>query len=655
MLLLLVSLRLLGQVDTIGSGRAVRFDGTDDYIDLGNIYDDIQFPLTISAWIYVEPSSKYIMPIFASQDNASLYNGFWFCLSATNLFFEYGDGRGEQSSAYRRGKSAPVSNLQNRWMHVSAVVKSGNDIQLYVNGHNVGGSYTGSSDQPMASSYPLDVAKIGYFYTNSVVHRFYGTIDEVRVWNKALADTELRESMCRRLTGDEPGLIGHWHFDEVSGSIAEDNSSNSFDGTLLGNPSRVFSGAPLGNESLSLYTAEWTGVSLTKGQLTVREITGSPYGIHIYSIPYQPSQTGGLDIANIGLPYYGVFLADDGTDNYFDIDFVGGQCLHERWDNSEAPWQALELYGGIKSRIELIRRSTEGELEIDLGPDPEECQQEPIVLQTHLEATGRTFLWNTGETTPEITVTSSGVYSVEVSEGCLAGRDTIRIAFEEHTLDIDLGEDVVECDEQFVVLEANSDAGNTFRWSTGDTTRATTISSSGTYALEVREGCHIGSDTVQILFSSLPSFSLGQDLELCKMTPIVIKPDIEHGDSEFTWSDGSHGESFYVSDFGTYWLTVKNECGALTDSVSFVQRTLTQFTAYNFISPNKDNHNQFFTVDENVVGSYLAVFSRWGKPLFESFDYQNDWDGGDLPSGIYYYLIRGECFEPIKGTVTILR
>src|SRR5688572_27414678 len=121
------------QTDEVGPGRALRFDGADDYIDLGNIYDDLTLPFTVSAWVYSEETTEFISPVLVSQDNAHLYNGFWFCLSATNLFIEYGDGRGEQSDAFRKGKSAAVNNIKNRWMYVSAVFKEAENIELYVN------------------------------------------------------------------------------------------------------------------------------------------------------------------------------------------------------------------------------------------------------------------------------------------------------------------------------------------------------------------------------------------------------------------------------------------------------------------------------------------------------------------------------------------
>ena len=79
-------------------------------------------------------------------------------------------------------------------MYVSAVFKEAENIELYVNGVNAGGSYTGSSNQPMASNFPNDVAKVGYFFTNSTIHNFQGIMDELRIWNRALSEQEIRET-----------------------------------------------------------------------------------------------------------------------------------------------------------------------------------------------------------------------------------------------------------------------------------------------------------------------------------------------------------------------------------------------------------------------------------------------------------------------------
>src|SRR5688572_17787697 len=247
--------------DHIGSGYALSFDGVDDYVDLGNIYDDLKLPLTISAWIYLDPGG--FGTIFASQDNTHIYNGFHFFIVHTDMVIEYGDGRGNNSANFRRGKAAPVENIFGKWVHVTAIMRDANDMDLYLNGINIGGTYIGNSQFPMSSSHPGEVAKIGYESTSVVTYHFKGIMDELRIWNRALSVQEIREQMCKKLEGNEDGLVGYWDFDNTKASILMDNSSYYFDGAIRGNPLRVFSGAPVGDESVFLYTDDWSDATLT--------------------------------------------------------------------------------------------------------------------------------------------------------------------------------------------------------------------------------------------------------------------------------------------------------------------------------------------------------------------------------------------------------
>ena len=36
----------------------------------------------------------------------------------------------------------------------------------------------------------------------------------------------------------------------------------------------------------------------------------------------------------------------------------------------------------------------------------------------------------------------------------------------------------------------------------------------------------------------------------------------------------------------------------------------------------------------------LTIFNRWGRVVFHSKDYQNDWDGGGLSDGTYFYVLK---------------
>jgi hypothetical protein len=656
-----IHFNLFGQRDDAGSGRAIQFDAVDDYIDLGNIYDNLQLPITISAWVYSEPSTEYILPIFASQDNTPLYNGFWFCLSATNLFIEYGDGRGENNSSFRRGKSAAVTNLQNRWIYVAAVLTSATNIQLYANGFNIGGAYTGNSNAPMASNYPEDVAKIGYLFTNSVTHNFKGMIDELRIWNRSLTEHEVRESMCRRLKGDEVGLIGYWNFDETGGEVLMDLTTNGFNGTLKGNPTRVFSGAPVGDESVFLYTSDWTSKDLSNNDISVTNVSGNPYGAHIYQVNHIPSQTDGLHAVDLQPPYYGVFLADGALDNTFDFSFTTPDpvCnVYQRTENSIPEWSLSQVFSGIEERIEIIPVQGDGSLEVNLGPDVTLCNAATYSLEAHADTSGKTFLWSTGETTSSISVTTSGEFFVKVTDRCETKRDTIRVSFLNTPPDFSLGNDKLLCTIEPQTLAVDLQTRDyDFLWQDGSRDSTMVVNAFGTYWVEIKNICGSSRDSIIFTQKQPPAaVSLGEDLALCSFEPIILAVDTETNGAHITWQDGSSKKSFLAHEFGTYWVRVDNGCGVVTDSITFTQKVLQPAPQYNFLSPgNEDTLNEYFSLDKDLAGFILNVYNRWGKPVYQSPSYNDDWNGSDLPAGVYFYTIDGPCIEQYKGTITIMR
>jgi len=42
-------------------------------------------------------------------------------------------------------------------------------------------------------------------------------IDEIRAWNVAKTQAEVQDAALQALTGQEPGLVGYWNFDNPSG------------------------------------------------------------------------------------------------------------------------------------------------------------------------------------------------------------------------------------------------------------------------------------------------------------------------------------------------------------------------------------------------------------------------------------------------------
>jgi gliding motility-associated-like protein len=573
--------------DEVSSGRAIEFDGIDDYINLGDKYDDLSLPLTISAWVKVASGETYAFPIFNSQDNLPIYNGFTFAVSATAVSIQYGDGRGEDNPAFRRGKSASIPNISGRWVHLTAVMRAESDMDLYLNGINIGGQYSGSSDLPMASMFANDDAKIGYWFSNGITTKFKGLMDELRIFSRSLSEKEIRDQMCIKLKGNEPSLIGYWTFDETSGNVLKDKSQNHFDGAIAGNPNRVFSGAPIGDEGLHLYTNNWSNKSLRLDYIEAFNIQGNPQGIHIYKVTDTPSQTNGLDTADPNKPYYGVFIASLDVGNFFDMRKNLSCKTFKRSDNTEDLWTDLTIYTSILERKEIISPFVEEMQDLDLGADRIFCDLASYTLTSGINnLSNTTFLWSTGETTSSITVSLSGTYALKVTGTCMEEQDTIKLAF----------------------------------------------------------------------VNTPPLFSLGEDQQLCVLNGKVLKPYKGPTEFEFQWQDGSSSDSLKIIDFGSYWVQVKSKCGVVGDTVTISKKESSLDKLPNIITPNGDKLNEVFAIHpETSVPSRILIYNRWGQIVYINSNYQNDWDGSGLSTGVYFYQVQSDCVGEIKGNVTISR
>jgi gliding motility-associated-like protein len=76
----------------------------------------------------------------------------------------------------------------------------------------------------------------------------------------------------------------------------------------------------------------------------------------------------------------------------------------------------------------------------------------------------------------------------------------------------------------------------------------------------------------------------------------------------------------------------------------------------NIITPNKDGRNDAFVVASYNVGEWsLAIYNRWGKEVYHTERYLNDWGASAAP-GVYYYMLRrGATDSAIKGWLEVVR
>lgn len=91
------------------------------------------------------------------------------------------------------------------------------------------------------------------------------------------------------------------------------------------------------------------------------------------------------------------------------------------------------------------------------------------------------------------------------------------------------------------------------------------------------------------------------------------------------------------------------------EDIDEIDITNEEYMIPNVFTPNGDEFNQTWALGTYFTGSKVTILNRFGKTVFKSDYYKDDFDGDKLSSGVYFYLIETGCVsEPIKGPLSIL-
>ena len=150
-----------------------------------------------------------------------------------------------------------------------------------------------------------------------------------------------------------------------------------------------------------------------------------------------------------------------------------------------------------------------------------------------------------------------------------------------------------------------------------------------------------------------------------------------YGELEYYWTKGSlTGNPVDPADslnpnpwvqppfFSNSWLTVIDECGLFRQSDEpFYVENKCPIRASNIFTPNGDGTNDVFILEnlELFPNTSLYVYDRWGKLVYESNNYMNDWSPteDEAADGTYFWV--ATLSEPdvegstLNGYITITR
>jgi len=197
---------------------------------------------------------------------------------------------------------------------------------------------------------------------------------------------------------------------------------------------------------------------------------------------------------------------------------------------------------------------------IDLGRDTVLCKGKPLDL---FGGTGDSLLWSTGETTEHIKADTTNTYKLSIwKKGCV-NTDSVYIRLKPlPEVILNLPRDTTICLKDS--LELNGGRGDTYLWSTGDTTRYNYVNKSGVYWLKIGfDGCE-NSDTVNLTVKPLPTVDLGRDTVYCKSNSIVLSGGT--GDT-YSWNTGATTPQISIDTTGLYQLAITKSGCINSDSV----------------------------------------------------------------------------------------
>lgn len=137
----------------------------------------------------------------------------------------------------------------------------------------------------------------------------------------------------------------------------------------------------------------------------------------------------------------------------------------------------------------------------------------------------------------------------------------------------------------------------------------------------------------------------------------------------FAWSPlPTDSDTLQGLNPGTYSVLVSDATGAMGQAtVELDAETLEDcgLHVYSGITPNNDNHNDFWLIDniEMYGSNSVEIYNRWGDKVWEAANYDNvmtffegiSMRGTQLPEGTYFYIIKMDAMEAQRGWLQISR
>ncbi|HKS38859.1 MAG TPA: LamG-like jellyroll fold domain-containing protein, partial [Verrucomicrobiae bacterium] len=245
------------------AGKALALDGVNDLVNLGSWFNYQAF--TIAMWI--KPGASQVGYADIIDNNHT--DGRGWVLQYQNFGSTYGWGAAPASGGVQ------FAVIPNEWQYLVITHDSNHVNKVYLDGLLIG-SGSGSSPINYDGSQFFRIGSWG-----SGGRHWNGAVDRLAVWTTAHSAEQI--FLSSQIAGAQPALAGYWDFNEGTGLLAGDSSTNNRTGTLGGGNANA---APAWVRGLDISSLTLTGSVLHVAMtLTGTDPEGDPVTALITKLP----------------------------------------------------------------------------------------------------------------------------------------------------------------------------------------------------------------------------------------------------------------------------------------------------------------------------------------------------------------------------------
>lgn len=212
--------------------------GNDEILNVGA-------ELTIELWVKGYTHAENRKLVGKCKYNEPFDNGYIMGFENLHVYTEYFNPSSQQVPRPGDGPMDPDSSFVHL---VSIYSNEAGKMYNYVNGVLSGEAALFPNTPIQGNDNPLVIGNAPWDFFS---FQFYGDMDEVRVWNRAKTQEEIKAQMFTELDGTEEGLVAYYNFNQAADSTVPDAGPYGFDG-ILSNSDHISTGfiasaAPVGD------------------------------------------------------------------------------------------------------------------------------------------------------------------------------------------------------------------------------------------------------------------------------------------------------------------------------------------------------------------------------------------------------------------------